>query len=244
MTVFLDATGISRFPSTMINRLMRPMQIGMYKTRLDFENFVATLVDIKNLRQNGEKLAVRNAALTAENAVLKKFKEENTVLKSQLGFKTAKQSLIPASIIGVDPKFLNSQLLLDVGSRDQVRKGDIVVFQNILLGRISAVNDTSSTLTLLSDPDTKIPAITDAGVEGLLKGDFGNTVKLSKVPIDQNLRIGQMIFTSGQASFPKNLVLGKVGDIEKNPSEIFQQSQVVPLVAAKDLKIVFIIKSD
>jgi len=244
VTIFIDISGISKVPSTVISGLLRPIQIGLYKTKIDFEDFVKTVVAVKDLRQSEKDFKVKNATLLAENAKLKKLGEENQALKSQLGFRIAEESLILASIIGIDPKFLNSQVLLDVGSKNQVKKGNIVKFQNILLGKISSVNETSSTLTLLSDPSMKIPAVSQSGVRGLVGGSFGNTVKFSKIPTDQKIRKNELVFSSGESGYPKNLVLGKVGEIEKNPSEIFQEAKIVPLITTQELKAVFVVKEE
>jgi rod shape-determining protein MreC len=173
---------------------------------------------------------------------LKKLGEENKSLREQIGAKVVTQDLILASVIGADSIFTNSQLVLDKGKDDGVKEGSLVILKDILIGQIISIGSSTSTVRLLNDPETKIPAITEGGAKGIVEGEFGTRITLTNVLQNVDLKPGQFVFTSGEADFPKGLVLGRVVNVDKNPAELFQSASVESLVKFGSLDFIFIIK--
>ena len=131
---------------------------------------------------------------------------------------------------------------MDKGSVDDVKRGELVVVKDILIGEVVSVGEVSSRVRLLSDAKTKIPAVSEAGARGILKGEFGNSISFDKVVQGEKLARGQIIFSSGEAGIPKGLVLGKIDKIENDPAALFQKANVQPLLPLDNLETVFIIK--
>jgi rod shape-determining protein MreC len=224
-------------------KILLPVQIAIYKTRKDVDNFLGTFADIKALREKENQLTEENALLLAENATLKRLKNENKTLKTQLGVLEQKHKLIVASVIGQDPLLSSSRLLIDKGESDGVKNKALVLLKDILVGQIKSVGQYSSTVQLVTDSETKIPAITAGGVRGLLQGEFGNKMSLTKVVQNKDISKDEIIFTSGEAGFPKNMVLGKITKVEKDPAQLFQKAQVSSLIEFDSLDILFITES-
>lgn len=222
-------------------KILLPVQIAIYKTKKDVDNFLGTFVDIKSLRGKENQLAKENALLLAENASLKRLKKENKTLKDQLGVSEQKRNLIAASVIGQDPLLSSSRLLVDKGKADEVKNKALVLLKDVLIGQIVSVGEYSSTVRLLTDSETKIPAVTAFGVKGLLQGEFGNKMSLTKVVQNKKISKDEIIFTSGEAGFPKGMVLGKITKVEKDPADLFQKAQVSSLIEFDLLDILFII---
>jgi rod shape-determining protein MreC len=239
---FLERLGVTKFLENPIEKFFRPAQLGLYKSRQDFNNFVATITSIGTLRARESDLERQNALLTAENARLKKLEEENKLLREQLGAKIAAKNLIAASVIGTDPLFSSEELILDKGKQDGVKEGALVVLKDILIGQISTVADSTSVVRLLTDPETKVPAATESGAKGILEGEFGAGLILTQVVQSENLIVGQLVYTLGEADFPRGLVLGKIARVQKNPADLFQKASIEPLIPFGSLDLVFIIK--
>lgn len=240
----LEATGVLNFFEAPLQKILLPAQIGINKTRNDVEDFFGTISSIKSLREKETKTAYENALLRAENAKLKKLEIENNALRKQLGALKLKPELIVAQVIGQDALISSNKLLLDKGRNDGVVKGNLVIIEDILIGEIIALGDSSATVRLLSDSDTKIPAETADKVSGILRGQFGNRIILERVVQGKKLSKGEIVFSSGEADVPKGLVLGKISKVEKNPSAIFQKAEVEPIISYESLETVFIIEGD
>lgn len=239
----LEAIGVLNFFEAPLQKILLPAQIGISKTRNDIKDFLGTISSIKSLREKETKTSYENAILGAENAKLKKLEIENIALRKQLGALKLKPELIVAEVIGQDALISSNKLLIDKGRADGVIKGNLVIIEDILIGEIVALGDSSATVRLLSDSDTKIPAETADRVRGILRGRFGNRIILEKVVQGKKLSKGEIVFSSGEADMPKGLVLGKISKVEKNPSAIFQKAEVEPIISYERLEIVFIIKS-
>src|SRR4030067_250937 len=130
-----DLIGIIRSP---IQSALVPVQLSLYKTRSDFQDFLNTIVDIRTLREGESRLRAENAYLLAENAKWKKLEAENKVLREQLGAKKIDKELIVAAVIGQDPLIASSEILVDKGSVDDVKRGELVVVEDILIGEVGA----------------------------------------------------------------------------------------------------------
>jgi rod shape-determining protein MreC len=79
--------------------------------------------------------------------------------------------------------------------------------------------------------------------QGILKGQFNNSLVLDNVLQTEKITLGDMIATSGEnANLPAGLRIGKISEIKKREAEVFQQGMVEPLLNYKDLEYVFIAK--
>ena len=167
---------------------------------------------------------------------MKKLEEENRVLRKQLGIsqKTGWQ-MIPALVLD-----RNRFLKIDKGRREGVEKGAAVVFENIFLGRVLKVEEFSSVVQLVSDPNSKILAKTDKGARGILVGSYQAGMQLTKVLGDAPLSSDDLVLVQNQEGVPPNFLLGKVGKVFKDNSQLFQRAEVLPILDISDLEIVFV----
>lgn len=225
--------------------LTLPVQTGFYRSTQGLRNTLETFTNIGSLRSTNAKLKEENVLLLAQNAVLKKLEGENKSLREQL--RTPKKDLsikATAAPIGFSGLGSESILLIDRGKDSNIKKGDFVVVKDILIGKVVAVNSKISSVQLLADPSTKIPVRTDTGSEGILEGQFGSSLVLTNVSQDQVLKEGQILLTSGRNEYPKDLVVGRIKKVNRIEKEFFQKAEIEPLLANKDLSLVYILSSD
>ena len=239
---FLEQTGVIDFSRTPLQKIFLPAQIALHKTRQDFQNFLGTVISVKSLREKETQTAYQNALLTAENARLRGLEEENEALRAQLGAAKTDRKLIVAEVIGQDPLLSSSKIIVDKGKNDLVKLGYLVIVKDILVGEVVSVGASSSTIRLLSDSETKIPAITEGKVKGILRGQFGNQIILEKIVQAKKLKVGELVFSSGEEDMPKGLVLGKITKVDNEPAELFQKATIEPLVPFESLETVFIVE--
>lgn len=219
-----------------------PLQSSFHQTTRDIGNFFDTVGQIGSLRETNARLTLENSLLKAENETLKPLKTENDSLRAQLGTPNQDLKVIAtAHPIGNGAIGVKNVLLIDQGSNDKISNGDLVIVGNILIGEIISVSPKISNVQLLSDPDTKIPAVTASGAEGIIQGQFGAGIELTNVVQESVLNNNELVMTSGRNSWPRGLVLGQISKINKIEKDFFQSADIVPTVDFNSLSLVYII---
>lgn len=221
-----------------------PIQIGVYRSVAGIKEKLSFFTEIGSLRNFNTELLEENIELKSQIAVLKKVEEENKLLKEQAGV-TQKEfigkKLQIADITGFSPLGTQSRLILNKGKIDGVKPGDLGVLKDNLIGRIIIVTEKTSTLQLLTDPEMKLPAVTVGGAKGLLVGQFGSEIKLTKVLQQEKIEENELVLTIADSGLPKNLVLGKISTVLKDDKEIFQEARIEYLIPVSKINQVFIL---
>jgi len=202
-------------------------------------------------KESNEKIS----SLTKENYALKqKFAEyqiirsDNDALKSQFNISTnTSQNLIATKIIGFQgDSRLPSELIINAGIRDGVKKGMTVIFQKYLIGKIESLSQNYSVVITPINPHFKVLAkLPETNANGILigKSDF---MIFDGVVITDTLKKDGIVVTKGEVDqkgigiFP-DIILGKISSISKNETSPFQSAEVVPIIDYSKLIDVFII---
>ena len=183
-------------------------------------------LDILNIKK------LNNIFLENEN---KKLKE---IVGEEIG---AQEGIISKVLIDKDGKFLKS-VILNKGSKDQIKIGMVVLDKNYLIGQIIEVNYTTSRAILISDLNSNIPVVLEPGnFQSILNGtgkDYGK-IKYSKnkLSLDENT----FVYTSGSGgNFRAGLPIGKINnEIEDFAVEFFSdlsQLSYVKIQSIQDIK--------
>ena len=146
---------------------------------------------------------------------------ENQSLREILGRIPEDKKYVYASVVA-KPGFLTyDSLILDAGTREGVTEGALVFSTGLApLGRVVSVLDTSSRVTLFSNPDQETPVIigTSSTTPGTALGRGGGNFTI-KIPRSIKLLIHDPIrFASSE-----NLILGEIEKITTDPADSFQE---------------------
>ena len=158
--------------------------------------------------------------------------DENRELKQQLQFKQRSDiKMIGASLDGYTTDPARSAFVISRGTDDGVISGTpVTAGDGIFIGSIQSATKTRSTVLSLHDPRSKILIMIpreQKGVHGIAEGRFNVGVELTTIPITEELRVGDIVMTSGlQEGIPAGLVIGTISDIKKRPEELFQTARV------------------
>ena len=238
----LEGFGLVSPIRSFIQKISIPIQISLDQTKNNTRNIFSTLSDAIELRDKNAHLGEKNALLRAENERLKSLESENKILREQLGVsKLKKEVLFVAKKIGFSPLATKKLLLIDKGETSGIKEGMIVVVKNILIGRIFEVSPHVSSVQLISDPDTKIPAITQGKVRGIIQGQFGAEIELRNVVQGEKLSVGELVLTSGESGYPAGLVIGEIKEVKKVEKELFQKATITTLISEDNLTTVFVV---
>ncbi|KKT27242.1 MAG: Cell shape-determining protein MreC [Parcubacteria group bacterium GW2011_GWA2_43_9b] len=201
-------------------------------------------VALKDLNKENVNLKKENTVLLEEVINLKESARENESLKRQLGVAEIKnQKLVMAGVAGYNPA-LGQYFLIDKGGNDGLSVNSAVVAAgNFLVGRVAEVEGNFSKVLLISDSNSSINVITQENrVAGVVKGNHGLGIIMEMIPIDAQIKAGEIVLTSGlNDGIYKNLIVGRITDTVKKENEIFQNATVVPFVDFKNLEQVFVL---
>ncbi len=172
---------------------------------------------------------------------------ENTRLQRLLDFKQKLvYSSIVASVIGRDPSYWNSSIVIDKGEEDGIAAGMSVVNDLGVVGKIITVGKKQSKVILLTDPQFSVAALVKRPREnGLISGTLQGKCQLTYVDDASDIRVGDAVITSKlSSSFPESLFIGHVESVEQSEEGIVNQYIVKPSVSFSSLEEVLVIQKE
>lgn len=203
------------------------------------------LSSISDLKRENDRLVRENQRLARDVALLSEKDEENRILRETLGLpKREDVTRLSAEVISRDTRETSFSLTLNRGSTEGVREGlPVVVGDGQIVGRIATVNLTSSTVRLLSHPESTIAArIAGTSVQGVIRGDHGLGLVFDMALSGEQLEPGARLITSGLGdSLPKDLYIGEIGQVRPSVDRLFQQATILTGSVESDIRFASII---
>ena len=193
------------------------------------ENYIKNLTlkfnEHRNLIQNYENTKSELENLKEEQITNKFLKLENEKLRNLINENVNSKEILAKVLIDRESPFLKS-IILNKGTRDNVKIG-MGIFDGVyLVGQIIEVNYTNSRALLLSDLNSKIPSVlapqnTQAVISGTGK-NYG-IIEHTKDDIEEDLKNkNSIIYTSGLGGiFKPGIPIGKISKDTNNKVEFF-----------------------
>jgi len=152
--------------------------------------------------------------LESENKRLKKILEDITY---------SSDAVIAKVLIDKQSPFLKS-IIINKGSKNDLKKGMAVLSNNYLIGKIVEVNYSTSRVLLLSDLNSRIPVSIEPGsIQSILSGDGKNSGTIQYTKNNTLINTDSIIYTSGTGGLLKpGIPIGKIYKIEnQNIADFF-----------------------
>jgi rod shape-determining protein MreC len=230
-------------------QLTSPAQLSATGITQSVTSTWSSLLSLRTIQQEAAALGVRNLQLQAEINTLQEVEKENEQLRGLLDFAQTRPRLelrgaqIVARAIGEESTNFFGSILIDLGREHGIREGMPVVTAEGLVGRISAVNDATSTVLLLNDTSSSASAILGTSrLNGVVRGSTGGELIMDFIPQGPTFSVGEVVLTSGlNARFPKGIVIGEITSIETQANAVFQKAVVAPSVDYGSLELVLVI---
>lgn len=193
-----------------------------------------------------EKLKKENNDLLSQLAEKKSLETEVAALRDQFQTPYPKSTDLLAAKIIASPSFLPgvsqpSHVILNRGLKDKAKVGQAVVYKNNLVGKIVSVSENLSDVALLTSLDISLTVKTvsanNSSALGVVRGTGGEMV-IENVLLSEKISVSDLVVTKGEG----DLVVGKITDVEKKPSALFQTAKVKSLLDFSKLSTVFITK--
>lgn len=246
LLLILDSTGSL---DNTLNFLENPIAAVMEWTsgRTDaLIDRVAGPRDLQEARSEIERLQVQVDALQRENEQLREIQGEYQLLQDL--FNRARESpefrRETATIIGYDTSPLFRSIIIDKGSDDGVLVGMPVESARGLVGQVYRTTNNSAMVILVTDNISSIPArLGSSRATGIVRGGgLGGAMTMDWIDLEDQIAVGEVVLTSGLGGrFPQDMVIGRVGEIERREAELFQRAVVQPAVDFDSLEVVFVV---
>jgi len=188
-----------------------------------------------------------SARLSALNEELNGYRENNLEyerLKKYIGLeKDIVYPTIAAKVVGRNRPSVFKTVLINRGTKDGVSVDSPVVAAEGVAGRVIEVSWNVSKVLLLVDYNSNIDALIQRSrVQGILQGDREGECDLKYVQRSEEVKVGDAIVSSGLAGiFPKGLLLGRVRNVQKEKSGLFQRIKVTTEVDVTKLEEMLVI---
>ena len=191
-------------PITFLTRF--PLQI--------YENFNLFFSSRTNLEKKLQSLQKENLKLKATNQFMEKISIDNSKLNTLWSSLTIDKERFLIS----KKSFLSSNeyqplLVLDINSKQIVKKDSAVVSEQGLAGRVSSIGFSSAEVLLVQDIRSSIPVISsDSSLHATLEGNgLGRNGKLKFISKTAEFSAGERVYTSGLGEiFPDGILVGEV----------------------------------
>ena len=152
----------------------------------------------------------------------------------------------PARVVGEgDPLSGSESVTIDMGTRDGMHLNMTVVTGLGLIGNVIAVQATTSTVELLTDPDITVRVKnTRTNVEGFVKGRDDGDLNLTQISQTSDIRVGDLMVTKGSENnqpYVPDVPVGKVIHVDSIPGAATHTAVVQPFASFDQLDIVAVI---
>ena len=173
-------------------------EISEYSTF--FNNYKRNQFELKKLRSSN----ISNQIILNENKELKGLID---------GYVSSSNKILAKVIVDHQSPFLKS-IIINKGSKDNIKIGTNVYDESYLVGRVIEVNYKTSRVLLLSDLNSNVPVtIAPQNIQAIIsgKGDNKGQIKYIKSGISAEFTNKSIIYTSGTgAIFKSGIPIGKI----------------------------------
>ena len=229
---------------------LNPVQKVAYGFNRGVKDFVDFFLNFSDVRDENKELKKENDKLKAEIDEYSKLKEENERLQKVLNFKDEKNNYdyIGTNIIGISGDSILNGYIVDRGKDDGIEKGMVVISADGLVGQVSSVGKNWAIVQCIVNENVKVAVMVDSTREntGILQGykDYfnNNLAKVLNLPIDSEVKEGDVIVTSGLGGYyPKEIKIGEVVSVEEDRVRVMKSAIVKPYVDFNKIEELFIV---
>jgi rod shape-determining protein MreC len=177
---------------------------------------------------------LRSARRSEDQVRLAQLETENQRLRGLLQLQTLSPTRLSAPVISRVPGGWWQQLLLGKGSLEGVKVGQAVLAPGGLIGLVSSVTPTTATVTLLTDPSSRVGVwVARNRHHALLSGLGTNRPVVRFLEKDPQVQPGDVVFTSPASTLvPPNLPVGVLQSVDERADPA--PEAVVQLIAPID----------
>lgn len=233
------------FIKTSLNTLVSPL---LYAANVPYEIFKSSAKSL----QTREYLLNENKALNIKQLLqsekLQQFeflKKENSQLKALLKASSRQENhRLIAQVLSVHSNPYSHQVVINKGTIEGLNESQAVIDELGVVGQLVQVGTTTSRVLLMTDTTHATPVrILRNGVRTVVEGVGKiNKLKLSHVPHSLDVRIGDLLITSGLGRvFPEGYPVAVVNEINRDEGLPFAQVYAEPIAKLDRIRLLVVL---
>lgn len=229
-----------------VNTVATPVRMVGAVVATPFNAIGNVFTNLSAPQETLSELKKQNEELTSELAQLTEAEKTAERLESLLGLQsTYNLQSTAARIIGTTGDAWSQTVTIDKGSTNGFEIGMPVCNSGGVIGQIIEVSAATSTVRLINDENSGVSAMVQSTrAQGILQGQPDGTLMLSYVPADADVKVGDVIITSGLGGrFPKGLPLGTVSSVSRAANATYYTIVVRAISTAESNEEVLVITS-
>ena len=177
---------------------------------------IVKLEDMSTVYSQNQELREENDRLLQWQETARRLDTENAQLRDLLRFTPqGAVSSVAAQVIADSGGAFLRNVMVNVGARDGVARGQPAMTGEGLVGRVVEVGDRTARVLLLTDINSHIPVTIEGSHErAVLDGDNADQPRLVYIQPKAELTTGERIVTSGSGgAFPPGLPVGVIASV-------------------------------
>ncbi|MCK5095888.1 MAG: rod shape-determining protein MreC [Candidatus Pacebacteria bacterium] len=206
------------FFSGVAHTVMTPVWKIGYSIENSMSPFLSYFSSRRSLWIENKDLQVQIDSMVAKVAERNFLRIENRQLKEMLG-RDDKESRIFAVVLANADQTLYDTIIVDVGVKQGVSKGDMVLLEDVAIGEVFETFYTSSKVKLYSSSGNIVEVIIGEEAIRVDALGYGAGNFEIKLPRNSGVSIGDTVYLPN--IFPR--VLGMIEEIDDNPNDAFER---------------------
>ena len=198
-----------------------------------------------SLREENESLRDMNMMLMEEVMQLRRFKQENSELRTLLHFRNpTSYTIIPGEVVGRNLSLGQNTITADVGEQDSVMVNMPVINEQGLVGKVIATSAHFCVIQIATHRDFRSTAkVKRSGIDGIIAWKSGEKLLLQNIWKTADIVVNDTIVTSTYSSYyPPELPIGVITSIGPGTGGLYSKIEVAPFASYSSLRRVFVIR--
>lgn len=229
------------------SKLVTPIQNGLTHLKNGINGNNSFFTDINNLQAENEELKKKNSELEQDLRKLETIKTENQSLKEYLSLteKYADYKTVPADVINRDISNYAKTIVINVGSKQDIKEGMTIIGAEGLVGYVISVTDSTAKVQTIVDTASSVSSLMSTTRDPIVcKGTLDGTssLKAMYIPTEAQLIQGDSIETSGIGGiYPKGIHIGNIEKVVNTSNSIDRYAIIKTAVNFEKLETVLVV---
>ena len=199
--------------------LVSPVMNIVSRPAASINELTDKIYNLAHLYEENERLRRENQQLLAWQQAARNLSHENARLRDLASYTSPPAlHLVTSRVIADMGGAYAHSVMISAGSRDGVAKGQAVISDEGLIGRVAEAGYQASRVLLITDINSRVPVVVENSRDrAFLSGDNTNRPLLTFLTADAAVAPGDRILTSGHGgAFPPGIPIGVVSSVSEN----------------------------
>jgi rod shape-determining protein MreC len=244
LLLFLNSLGTFKGVKSAVSYVLGPIYTTSSNLAISLKDFFSTVVNISDFREEYNEMKLQIAKYEVDNLEYQLLLNENSDLKSQLDLGNRDDKYIFAKVLD---HIESEYLIVNQGSREGIKKGDVAVIGDAFLGIVIESGQYTSKIRLpisksnfleayilSSDEEDSQRILSRAVINGSSDG-----IRIENIGMNSGVENGDTVVVN-DSKVGENLIVGTVVGLSEDPATTTRTGYVSPAVDYYDLTNLFI----